>query len=467
MNEGAPRGQYERFPSFHGWCDDFDSAVVDSYADLLDQARASATDEAMRAAVEVATRYAAVDTGAIEGLYTTSRGFTRTIAEQTATWEAALRQHGKDVERSIADALNGYEMVLDLVTGRSPITESWIRQLHETICASQTSYEVITAIGPQRQTLPKGQYKQMPNNPTSTETGRVHHYAPVVDTPMELARFLDELSSDEFEVAHPVLQAAYAHYAFVCIHPFADGNGRVARALASVFPYRSPGVPLVVFADQKDVYIDVLEAADDGRPGSFVAFIAERTIDTIDLVRATLTRGNTTPPEESLAALRRDLAGRAGPGHGEYDAASKRIMGLIREQLTVYVDGLDLPPGVEFMQFDLTTNPPAQAPTGYRAAGHAVSGYQIVIPTPVHVLQRGDLQIWSARPEADGPDFLGTASTSDLTLAVRLRDIVPAESAVLGIKIANWVEAVIANDLAAFRAELHRALVASGYQADV
>ncbi|MGI8721800.1 MAG: hypothetical protein ACR2JG_06185 [Geodermatophilaceae bacterium] len=102
-----PPGHDEPFPSFLGWCDDFDFAVVDSYADLPDQARASATQQAMRAAVEVATRYAAVDTGAIEGLYTTSRGFTRTIAEQTATWEAALRQHGKDVERSIADALNG------------------------------------------------------------------------------------------------------------------------------------------------------------------------------------------------------------------------------------------------------------------------------------------------------------------------------------------------------------------------
>lgn len=183
----------------------------------------------MRAAVEVATRYAAVDTGAIEGLYTTSRGFTRTIAEQTATWEAALRQHGEEVERSIADALNAYEMVLDLATGRRPITESWIRQLHETICASQDSYDVITEIGLRRQSLPKGQYKQMPNNPTSMETGRVHHYAPVLDTPPEMARLIQELSTPGSKHAHPVLQAAYAHYAFVSIHPFPDQPGQRPR----------------------------------------------------------------------------------------------------------------------------------------------------------------------------------------------------------------------------------------------
>ncbi|MBA3411687.1 MAG: hypothetical protein H0U15_12800 [Geodermatophilaceae bacterium] len=78
----------------------------------------------------------------------------------------------------------------------------------------------------------------------------------------------------------------------------------------------------------------------------------------------------------------------------------------------------------------------------------------------------GNLQIWSARPEVEGPDFLGTASTSELTLAVRLRDIVPSESAILGIKVATWVRAIIANDLATFRADLHRAMVVSGYQAD-
>lgn len=30
-----------------------------------------------------------------------------------------------------------------------------------------------------------------------------------------------------FVKAHPVLQAAWAHFAFVAVHPFADGNGRV------------------------------------------------------------------------------------------------------------------------------------------------------------------------------------------------------------------------------------------------
>ena len=43
---------------------------------------------------------------------------------------------------------------------------------------------------------------------------------------------------------HPAVQAAYAHYALTAIHPFADGNGRLARTVASVFLMRSAGVPL-------------------------------------------------------------------------------------------------------------------------------------------------------------------------------------------------------------------------------
>ncbi len=66
MTDGRPISQgYEPFPSFRGWGDGYDASVVDEYALALDQARQQVTDEAMEHAVRVATRYAAVDTGAI------------------------------------------------------------------------------------------------------------------------------------------------------------------------------------------------------------------------------------------------------------------------------------------------------------------------------------------------------------------------------------------------------------------
>ena len=65
-----------------------------------------------------------------------------------------------------------------------------------------------------------------------------------------------------FEQAHPVLRTAYAHYALVVVHPFADLNGRAARALASTFLLQAQQIPLVIFADQRNEYLDALTAAD-------------------------------------------------------------------------------------------------------------------------------------------------------------------------------------------------------------
>ncbi|MBA3251865.1 MAG: Fic family protein [Geodermatophilaceae bacterium] len=460
MDAALPPGQYVPFPAFADWDGDVDLTAVDLYADLLQQARVIATEEAMSAAVQVATRYAAVDTGAIEGLYATTRGFTRTIAEQTATWEAALAQHGDDVAGSIADALNGYEMVLDLVTGRAPLTEAWLRQLHEVICASQETYAVFTAVGQQRQPLPKGQYKTMPNNPTSADTGRVHHYAPVDDTPAEMARLVAELCSSSFEAAHPVRQAAYAHYAFVCVHPFADGNGRVARALASVFLYRSPGVPLVVFADQKEPYLDALEAADARRPQHFVSFVAERTMDTIELVRSSLGAAASVPADVSLAALRRYLSAR-GVDQRELEATNARILGLVTDRLTAHVGELDLPGDIGFVTGGASAR--FDAPRGYRRIGSGQVDYRFFSRSLPEAAQYGALAVWTAGQAAGGPDFLGTDLQHNRTLAVFLRDVIPVESHVLSVKIDNWIRAVVADDLAALSESVHEQLARSGY----
>jgi hypothetical protein len=62
----------------------------------------------------------------------------------------------------------------------------------------------------------------------------------------------------------PEVSAAWLHHRFTQIHPFQDGNGRVARAIASLVFLKAGWFPLVINRDQRDEYIDALEAADDG-----------------------------------------------------------------------------------------------------------------------------------------------------------------------------------------------------------
>ena len=61
---------YRPFPDFHAWLrTHFLADAFDRYASDLEEIKNSADKDTLTAAVETATRWAAIDTGAIEGLY--------------------------------------------------------------------------------------------------------------------------------------------------------------------------------------------------------------------------------------------------------------------------------------------------------------------------------------------------------------------------------------------------------------
>ncbi len=79
---------------------------------------------------------------------------------------------------------------------------------------------------------------QVVSGPVGRE--RVHFEAPVAERlEEEMRRFLKWFNSDT--TTEPVLKAALAHLWFVTIHPFDDGNGRIARAIADMSLARSEG----------------------------------------------------------------------------------------------------------------------------------------------------------------------------------------------------------------------------------
>jgi Fic family protein len=291
-----------------------------------------ASPQLLKGSLRVVTRAAAIDTGAIEKLYDVDRGFTLTVATEVASWQAVLEAKGAEVKSLISAQLEAYDYVLDLATGRQPIAEAWIRQLHAVICAGQEMYNVVTEVGTQQQSLPKGSYKVYPNHVLDRH-GKSHPYAPVDTTPAEVSRLVRELQSKEFLDAHPVLQAAYAHYAFVVIHPFADGNGRVARALASVPTYRAYGVPLLILVEQRAQYIESLEAADRGDYQGFVDFVFERTLDALQLAHESFRTAAMPEADESFNALKKLYVTKGGLTHSELDEAARRAMETFQAEL--------------------------------------------------------------------------------------------------------------------------------------
>jgi Fic family protein len=71
------------------------------------------------------------------------------------------------------------------------------------------------------------------------ETGKViFKPPPFVEVPYLLEDFFKWLNSSQAKEIHPVIKAGIAHYLLVAIHPFVEGNGRTARAFASLILLR-------------------------------------------------------------------------------------------------------------------------------------------------------------------------------------------------------------------------------------
>jgi len=107
------------------------------------------------------------------------------------------------------------------------ITESHILKLHRDITKG-------TLENPEWE----GKYRRIQVYVGNKITGEIIFTPPPSkEVPILMKEFLEWLNSKESSKLHPVLVAGISHYEFVRIHPFVDGNGRCARALATLILY--------------------------------------------------------------------------------------------------------------------------------------------------------------------------------------------------------------------------------------
>ena len=111
----------------------------------------------------------------------------------------------------------------------------------------------------------------------------------------------------------PIEEAAILHHKLVHIHPFHDGNGRVARLLMNLTLIRKGYPPTTILNVDRAKYYDTLKKADDGDPSPFVNFIAAAVERSLDLYLRTL---EPTEKGEELVTLRE--ASKNSPYSQEY-----------------------------------------------------------------------------------------------------------------------------------------------------
>ncbi|MDI6737967.1 MAG: Fic family protein [Nanoarchaeota archaeon] len=103
---------------------------------------------------------------------------------------------------------------------------------------------------------------------------------------------------------NPVELAAFAHHELVRIHPFADGNGRVARLLCNLVLMRHGFLPVIVRKADRKKYFACLEKAHFGNMKAFADFLALRLEESLMLYINALsktTRKNELLPLSVLA----------------------------------------------------------------------------------------------------------------------------------------------------------------------
>ncbi|MDR2689480.1 MAG: Fic family protein [Azoarcus sp.] len=195
-----------------------------------------------------------VKTSAIEGEVLNVESVRSSIARRLGVDIGAVAPVDRHVEGVV-------EMVLDATSSASsPLTAERLFGWHAALFP--TGYSGMSRIS-------IGQWRNDSDGPMQVVSGpvglrKVHYQAPPAEVlPVETAKFLSWANEETGEPA--LVKAGLAHLWFVTLHPFDDGNGRIARAVGDLFLARADGSPQRFYSlsaqiqrDRKDYY-DVLE----------------------------------------------------------------------------------------------------------------------------------------------------------------------------------------------------------------
>lgn len=223
-------------------------------------------------------RQHAIETGIVEKLYDLTEGITETLIKEGFV-ESYISHNDTNIPPKklmgyLHDHFEAMDFIFDLVKSDRQLTKSFIKELHQLITQHQDFTEAINTLG-QRVSIPllKGEFKTSENNPRR-EDGRVFFYCPPIHVDNEMDNLISIYNNESINKSNPVILAAWVHHVFTQIHPFQDGNGRIARLLASLILIKNGLLPFTVKRTDKADYIRALENADRGEPQDLVSFFS-------------------------------------------------------------------------------------------------------------------------------------------------------------------------------------------------
>jgi Fic family protein len=249
-------------------------ALRDAWKEFIDNVSPDEFAEARRRSL----RRHAIETGIIERLYDVDWGVTEALVAEGLALEVAEREGGidDDAYATIVSQFDALEFLAAMARQGRDVSVGLIRELHTAITRHQLTYEAKDQFGRSQQLeLHHGQWKAQSNFVIRPDTSRLE-CTPPEHVASEMERLV-EIYAETGDL-HPVARAAWLHHRFICIHPFEDGNGRVARALVLLVLLRSDYAPLVVDRDRRAVYVEALDSANEGDLSPLVRLFGELEI---------------------------------------------------------------------------------------------------------------------------------------------------------------------------------------------
>ncbi len=136
-------------------------------------------------------------------------------------------------ERDIQEVINYRRVTEYLEKSKNPIIqESNLLDIHKLVVEKLVKDEQL------------GVYRKTEVVLKNSVTGQIGFRPPLnVEVPILMKDFFDWLNSKMGQEVHPVLRAGIGHYVVAAVHPFVEGNGRTARAFAT----------LILFNEEYDV----------------------------------------------------------------------------------------------------------------------------------------------------------------------------------------------------------------------
>lgn len=169
----------------------------------------------------------------------------------------------RDVEEMTASNVGLRMMREEAIMKDIPLTQNFIRTLHKTLLREDyTVYHTLPGGIQSSYVIHAGQYKTRPNS-VITRTGDRFEYASPEETPGLMSDLVDWYNIAEQKGAlSPIELAALFHYRYIRIHPFEDGNGRIARLMVNFILTRHDYPMIVVRSRRKSEYLDALHQTD-------------------------------------------------------------------------------------------------------------------------------------------------------------------------------------------------------------